>query len=57
MDGPLRLVGSTQLRDGHMRIIVAASLEAAVGAACRLTVELRPQGRADYQCIQGVSDL
>ena len=44
MDGPLRLVGSTQLRDGHMRIIVAASLEAAVGAACRLTVELRPQG-------------
>ncbi len=42
----LRYAGSSELRDGHMRIIFAAREEAPVGATGRITVELRPPNRS-----------
>jgi hypothetical protein len=43
VDGDVvRLAGSTELRDGHMRIVLAATEGATVGARGKLTVELRP---------------
>ena len=38
----VRVAGSTALRDGHMRVILAADVDAPVGGTGRLTVELRP---------------
>ncbi len=38
--------GSSELRDGHMRVIFAANPEAGVGSSGKLTVELRPPSRA-----------
>jgi hypothetical protein len=38
----LRVAGSTELRDGHMRVILAAAEAATIGAIGKLTVELRP---------------
>lgn len=43
VDGPkVRFVGSTELRDGHMRAIFASDPEAVVGNSGKLIVELRP---------------
>lgn len=38
----LRFVGSTELRDGHMRAILTADIDALAGGVGRFTVELRP---------------
>ncbi len=38
----IRVAGSTELRDGHMRVILAATEGATIGAVGKLTAELRP---------------
>lgn len=41
----VKVSGSSELRDGHMRVVFAAKDEAGVGAKGRITVELRPPNR------------
>ena len=41
-DKPIRVVGTTDLKEGHMRVIFAAEDAAEVGTSGKLLVELRP---------------
>lgn len=41
----VKVSGSSELRDGHMRVVFAAKDEARVGAEGTITVELRPPNR------------
>lgn len=41
----IKVSGSSELRDGHMRVVFAANEDAAIGSEGSLTVELRPPGR------------
>lgn len=41
----VKVSGTSELRDGHMRVVFAAKEDAAIGGEGSLTVELRPPGR------------
>jgi hypothetical protein len=54
----VKLSGSSELRDGHMRVVFAAKEDAGVGHTGRITVELRPPNQktisaaADYLMVE-----